>query len=76
MGSFMRFYLGVVCTFGGWLLSSVIFVCFLLAAAVLSNMLDNFFKSLSVASPNSKYGLLGFECPFNDFVGSFAAWKI
>ena len=48
----------------------------LLAAAVLSNILDNFFKSLSVASPNSKYGVLGFGCSFKAVERSFAAWKI
>ena len=48
----------------------------LLAAAVLSNILADFFKALSTASQSSKYGVLVFGCPFRDVVRYFAAWKI
>ena len=51
------------------------FVFVLLAAAVLSNILAIFFKALIVASPNSKYGVIGFGCYFKAVVRSFAAWK-
>ena len=51
------------------------FVIFLLAAAVLLNILDNFSKALSVAYPDSKYGVLGFGCSIKAVVKSFAACK-
>ena len=52
------------------------FVIFLLAAAVLLNILDNFSKALSVAYPDSKYGVLGFGCSIKAVVRSFAYWQI
>ena len=51
------------------------FVFVLLAAVVLSNILANFFKVLSVASPNYKYRVIDFGCSFKDVMRSFAAWK-
>ena len=33
------------------------------------------FKALSVASPNSKYRVLGFECSIKAVVRSFSDWK-
>ena len=33
-------------------------------------------KTLSVAYPNSKYGVLGFGCSINDVAKYFSAWEI
>ena len=57
-------------------MSSVMFVFVLLTVAVLSNILANFFKALSSASTNSKYGVLGFGCYFKAVLRSFVAWKV
>ena len=57
-------------------MSSVMFVFVLLVAAVLSNILANFFKALSVACPNYKCGVLGFGCSIKVLVRSFSDWKI
>ena len=57
-------------------MSSVMFVFVLLSATFLSNMFANLFKALSVASPNSKYGVLGLGCSFRAVVRYFSAWQI
>ena len=51
----------------------ILFYLFSLAAAVLLNILANFFKVLSVASPNSNYGVFGFESSIKAVVRSFIA---
>ena len=53
-------------------MSSVMFVFVLLVAVVLSNILANFFKALSVACPNYKCGVLGFGCSIKVLVRSFS----
>ena len=45
----------------------------LLYEVVQSNILDNCFKMLSVASPNSNYGVLCFVCSFKAVVRSIVA---
>ena len=75
MGSFMIFMFGGDCTLVGRLMSSDMFVFVVMAAAVLSNILAIFFKSFSVASPNSKCGVLGFVCSIKAVVKSFALGK-
>ena len=52
------------------------FVFVLLSAAVLPNILAKISIALSVAPPNSKYGVLGFGCSFKADVRYLADWKL